>query len=64
MQKLDELCVGSGEVEIWELVARDPAKVLDVDGFGVAGDQAAVEEAEADGFFGVGVGEIFDELAD
>lgn len=60
----DEFGVGGGEWEILELVAGDPAEVLDVDGFGFAAEELAAEEAEVDGFFRVGVGEVFDEFAD
>ena len=51
-------------MEILKLVVCDPAEVLDVNGFGLARNQATIEEAEADGFFGISMGEVFDEFAD
>lgn len=60
----DKLCVGGGELEILELVAGDPAEGLDVNGFRFTGKELAAEEAEVNGFFGVGVCEVFDEFTD
>jgi hypothetical protein len=60
----DEFCVGGWEFEITELIATNPAEVLNMDWFGFAGKQLAVEEAEADGFFRIGVSEVFDKFAD
>ena len=45
-------------------MARDPGEGVAVDGLGFARQEIAVEEAEADGFFGIGVGDFFELRAD
>lgn len=55
-----KLGVGGGEFVGAESFAGDPGEGVAVDGLGFAGDEGATEEAEADGFFGVGVGDFFD----
>ena len=64
LKALDEFCVGGGELVRAEGFAGDPGEGVAVDWLGFAGDEGAVEEAEADGFFGIGVGDFFDLRAD
>ena len=45
-------------------MAGDPSEGVAVDGLGIAGVEGAEEEPEADGFFGIGVGDFFDLFSD
>jgi hypothetical protein len=60
----NEFRVGGWEFEIAQLLAGDPAKVLNVDRFCLAGDQATFEKAKPDRFFRIRVCQVLDERAD
>ena len=64
LEALDQLRVGGGEFVGGESFAGDPGEGVTMDGLGFAGDKIAVEEAEADSFFGIGVGDFFDLFSD
>ena len=64
LEAVDELGVSGGKLIGGEVFGGDPGEGVAVEGLGFAGDEGAVEEAEADGFFGIGVGDFFDLGAD
>lgn len=63
LEAVDQLGVGGGEWVGGERFAGDPSEGVAVKGLGFAPWERAVEEAEADGFLWIGVGDFFD-LAD
>jgi hypothetical protein len=60
LEQVDQFGVGGGELVGGEGGAGDPGESVAVDGLGFAALEGAVEEAEADGFFRVGVGDFLD----
>src|SRR5688572_30669380 len=64
LEALDEFRVGGGEFVGGESFACDPGEGVAMNGLGFARDKIAMEEAEADRFFGIGVGDFFDLFSD
>lgn len=61
---VDELSIGGWELVGGEGLGGDPGEGVAVEGLGFSAGEGAVEEAEANGFLGVGVSDFFDLAAD
>ena len=62
-QPLDQPCIGSGELEITEFLARDPSQILHMDRLRLTRDKAASEKKKPHRFFWIRMSQILDKLA-